>query len=96
MIARLVFTRIQPGLIHRSLEPTTTNDTRERSEMERTNEHKLANALMGIMLAEAAPDAYSRAEGNRAWDDALDALRGHIPDSAYHLVEETAREHRGG
>lgn len=64
--------------------------------MERTNEHKLADALMGIMLTEAAPDAYSRAEGNRAWDDALDALRGRISDSAYHLVEETAREYRGG
>jgi len=60
--------------------------------MERTSERKLADALMGIMLTEAAPD--SRTEGNRAWDDALDALRGHIPDSAYHLVEETAREYR--
>lgn len=62
--------------------------------MERTNEHKLADALMGIMLAEAAPDAYSRHEGNQAWDKALDALRGRISDSAYHLVQETAREYR--
>ncbi len=69
----------------------------ERSGMERTNEHKLADALMGIMLTEAAPDgAHSRREGNQAWNDALDALRGHIPDSAYHLVEETAREYREG
>lgn len=62
--------------------------------MERTNEQKLADALMWIMLTEAAPDAYSRAEGNEAWGEALDALRGHIPDFAYQLVEEAAKEYR--
>lgn len=69
------------------------DDEKTWAEEERS-EIRLANALMGIMLTEAAPDAYSRAEGNQAWNQALDALRGRIPDSAYHLVEEAAREYR--
>lgn len=61
---------------------------------ERTNERKLADALVGIMLTEAMPDGYSRQEGNQVWDDALEALKGNVPESTYDLVERTARAYR--
>lgn len=61
---------------------------------ERTNEQKLADALMGVMLTEAAPEAYSQKEGDQAWSNGLEALKGNIPDSAYDLVEQTAKAYR--
>lgn len=54
----------------------------------------LVDALIGVMLTEAAPDAYSRKEGNEAWDKALEALRPHTSAGAYKIVEGAAKEYR--
>lgn len=51
-------------------------------------EQKLATALMGVMLVEGIPDAYSRDEADKAWDDALRILKGKLPDEHYRMVRD--------
>ncbi len=67
---------------------------RQWTDAKRSDTRRLADALKAVMLTEAVPDAYSREDADRAWEEALDALEGHVPGPAHEMVVQAAREHR--